>query len=145
MKLKAILLIGIVSIFSFTSCDKDEKDNAPDSLFVTYNPRPDDVLLANSSFEPFEPFEVTGGILLYKNSFHHVLRFNDFSIDNGPELKVYLATDSVDVSNSIFVGDLLAVSGSFNYTFSVNTDISLYNHVIVRSEGQEKNYCFALF
>lgn len=144
MNLKSIFLLAMVSLLSFTACNKDEKNNAPESLFVTYAPRADDVIVSQTNFEVNEPNEVEGDIIVYKNDFHHVLRFENFSINNGPNLSVYLSTTIEDVANSIRVGDLRAASGSFNYTFSVNTDLNVYKHVLIRSDDQEAVYCWAV-
>lgn len=147
MNLKSIILIMASCLLAFSSCDKDAQNNAPESLFVTYSGRADDVLVANEPFQtdPDKDYEVEGRIKIYKNSFHHVLRFEDFLITNGPRLKVYLSTSIENIDNSIFVGDLLAASGSFNYTFSVNTDLSVYKEVIIRSEDQNSIYSWASF
>lgn len=145
MKTKSILFICLFSIIAFVACDKEEKNNAPDSLYVTYAPRADDVLVAQSNFNGREPYEVEGGVKVYKNSFHHVLRFEDFKVDNGPEMAVYLSADDSTIDNHIYIGELKAVSGSFNYTFSVNTDIGIYQYVIVRSNGNNSNYCWTKF
>jgi len=135
-----LLLIVLVGI---TSCNREEKNNAPESKFVTYRPTAEDVIVSEAPFEPYEPFEVGGVARIYKNSFHHVLRFEDFSIDNGPNLRVYLTTSDENIDNNINIGPLLAASGSFNYTFSVNTDLSVYKYVVVYSDKDKNLYCIA--
>jgi hypothetical protein len=141
--MKYSLYLILLVLVGITSCNREEKNNAPESKFVTYRPTAEDVVVGEAFFEPFEPFEVSGFARIYKNSFHHVLRFEGFSIDNGPNLKVYLSNSDENIDNNINLGPLLAASGSFNYTFSVNTDISVYKYIIVYSDKDKKLYCIA--
>jgi hypothetical protein len=63
----------------------------------------------------------------------YVLRFEEFSVQNGPDLFVYLtpAADGKSVEGSINLGGLKATDGSFNYEIPAGTDIARYRTAIV--------------
>jgi len=62
-----------------------------------------------------------------------VLRLEDFSVQNGPDLFVYLtpAEDGESVDGAINLGALKATDGSFNYDLPAGTDITNYRAAIV--------------
>ncbi len=62
----------------------------------------------------------------------HVLRFENFSVRNGPDLVVYLSTEADDYSgDSLELGKLKATDGAFNYDIPEGTDISRYKSAVV--------------
>jgi hypothetical protein len=65
----------------------------------------------------------------------YVLRFEDFSVRNGPDLRVYLSTNPDGYSASDYlIGALRATDGSFNYDIPPDVDISIYRSVIIWCE-----------
>jgi len=58
------------------------------------------------------------------------LRFEDFTVTNGPDLFVYIAQDG-DVKNGINLGKLKGSSGNQNYELPENTDLEFYNTAVV--------------
>jgi len=58
------------------------------------------------------------------------LRFEDFTVTNGPDLFVYIAQDG-DVKNGINLGKLKGSSGNQNYELPENTDLEVYNTAVV--------------
>jgi hypothetical protein len=63
----------------------------------------------------------------------YVLRVEEFSVQNGPDLFVYLtpAEDGKSVDGSVNLGGLKATDGSFNYEIPAGTDIASYRTAIV--------------
>jgi hypothetical protein len=62
----------------------------------------------------------------------YVLRFENFSVRNGPDLIVYLSTEADDYSgDSLELGKLKATDGAFNYDIPEGTDISRYKSAVV--------------
>ncbi len=63
----------------------------------------------------------------------YTLRFEVFSVRNGPDLFVYLtpATDGDSVDGAINLGELKATDGAFNYEIPEGTDIGAYRSAIV--------------
>lgn len=62
----------------------------------------------------------------------YVLRFEDFSVRNGPDLFVYLSADPEGYGDSpLELGTLKATDGAFNYDVPAGTDMSRFNSAIV--------------
>ena len=63
----------------------------------------------------------------------YTLRFEDFSVRNGPDLFVYLTPDATgeSIEGAINLGDLKATDGAFNYELSAGTDVSQFASAIV--------------
>ncbi len=61
----------------------------------------------------------------------YTLRFEDFSVRNGPELYVYLSPTETYDEQALEVGRLKATDGSFNYELPAGTDPSQFQSVIV--------------
>jgi hypothetical protein len=59
-----------------------------------------------------------------------LLRFEDFKTTNGPDLYVYLATDST-AQDFVSLGELKANIGNQNYEIPEGTDLSKYNTALV--------------
>lgn len=59
-----------------------------------------------------------------------VLRLEDFRSTNGPDLYVYLATDS-GASDYVSLGQLKANIGNQNYDIPAGTDLSKYDNVLI--------------
>lgn len=62
----------------------------------------------------------------------YVLRLDEFSVRNGPDLFVYLSAspDSLDAA-AINLGDLRATDGSINYDIPPGTDIAQFQGVVI--------------
>lgn len=63
----------------------------------------------------------------------YTLRFEDFSVRNGPDLFVYLTPDpsGESIDGAINLGELKATDGAFNYEIPPGTDVSQYTSAIV--------------
>ncbi|MPZ47753.1 MAG: hypothetical protein GEU75_00275 [Dehalococcoidia bacterium] len=63
----------------------------------------------------------------------HVLRFEDFSVRNGPDLYVYLSLDETGrrVDETLNLGRLKATDGAFNYEIPPGTDLKDVKSVVV--------------
>ena len=61
----------------------------------------------------------------------YTLRFEEFSVRNGPDLLVYLASDENSVDGAINLGELKATDGAFNYEVPAGTDVAQYQYAIV--------------
>lgn len=63
---------------------------------------------------------------------NHTLRFDDFSVRNGPDLFVYLSPDSEGYADgAIELGRLRATDGSFNTPIPPGTDVTGVRSVII--------------
>lgn len=63
----------------------------------------------------------------------YTLRFEEFSVRNGPDLFVYLTPDpsGESVEGAINLGELKATDGAFNYDVPAGTDISQFASAVV--------------
>jgi len=61
----------------------------------------------------------------------YTLRFENFSVRNGPDLFVYLSNDPGGISDALLLGDLKGTDGAFNYDVPAGTDVSRFNSAIV--------------
>jgi hypothetical protein len=74
-----------------------------------------------------------GSALLIESSpGSYVLRFEEFSVRNGPDLFVYLSPDpSGYVDGALELGELKGTDGAFNYDVPPGTDISRFRSAVV--------------
>ncbi len=62
----------------------------------------------------------------------YTLRFEEFSVRNGPDLFVYLSTDEAGFSDdALNLGELKGTDGAFNYDVPAGTDVSKFKSAIV--------------
>jgi hypothetical protein len=62
----------------------------------------------------------------------YVLRFEEFSVRNGPDLYVYLSTDSEGYGEDpLELGTLKATDGAFNYDVPSGTDVARFKGAVV--------------
>jgi hypothetical protein len=109
--------------------------------------RPSATSVAEPSAVPFEPSTVVRGRFRGADDFHYgsgiariletapgefVLRLEDFSVRNGPDLYVYLSPSADGyASGAIELGRLKATDGSFNYPIPPGTDVSGLRSAVV--------------
>lgn len=96
----------------------------------------------------FEPAVVQTGQFVGSDDFHfgrgdaliietepgvYTLRFENFSVRNGPDLFVYLSTDPTgeNVEDSLNLGELKATDGAFNYEIPADIDVSTIKSAVV--------------
>jgi len=103
--------------------------------------------LAPSTPPAFEPRVVNQGEFEGADDFHfgrgtallietapetYVLRFEKFSVRNGPDLFVYLSPDANGYADgALDLGELEGTDGAFNYDIPPGTDISNYRSAVV--------------
>jgi hypothetical protein len=62
----------------------------------------------------------------------YVLRFENFSVRNGPDLFVYLSPAAEgDLDGALKLGGLKGTDGAFNYDVPPGTDISTFRSAVV--------------
>jgi hypothetical protein len=108
---------------------------------------------------PFAPHVARGGQFSGADDFHFgrgtallietapgafTLRFEEFSVRNGPDLHVYLSTAADGLGDgSLDLGSLKATDGSFNYEVPAGVDISAYRSVVIWCEPFAVLFAFA--
>ena len=62
----------------------------------------------------------------------YTLRFEEFSVRNGPDLFVYLSPSAEgDADGSLNLGELKATDGAFNYDVPPGSDVSQFKSAII--------------
>lgn len=73
-----------------------------------------------------------------------IVRFEDFSVRNGPDLYVYLSPAPDDYTkDSLELGTLKATDGAFNYEIPAGTDVSNVQSVLVWCKQFSHLFAFA--
>jgi hypothetical protein len=105
---------------------------------VTEAPAPQIVSLATGSFIPRGRYSGEGAALVLNDgSEQRFLRFEDFSTDNGPDLRVYLSASDANADSGTFDDDFIDLGvlkgniGDQNYEIPPEVDLSVYDTVVV--------------
>jgi hypothetical protein len=91
-------------------------------------------LVRSGTFTGADDFHFGQGraILIETAPGQHTLRFEDFSVRNGPDLYVYLSPDAAGYADgAIELGQLRATDGSFNTTIPDGTDVTSAHSVVI--------------
>jgi hypothetical protein len=110
---------------------------------------------------PFAQATVARGRFLGADDFHYgsgiariletgpgefVLRFEDFSVRNGPDLFVYLSPSADGyASGAIELGRLKATDGSFNYAIPADTDVDALRSAVIWCKAFSVQFAHASF
>lgn len=109
-----------------TSLPADESDDVTEPIVET-GPQ----LVASGAFTDADDFHKgSGDALLYQDGDMHLLRFENFDVTNGPDLRVLLAVDG-DPAQSVELDALKGNQGDQNYSIAPSIDVDDYNSVII--------------
>jgi hypothetical protein len=110
----------------------------PDESVVTEAPAPQIVTLAEGSFVSLGRYSGEGtAMVLNDGSDQRFLRFENFSTDNGPDLRVYLTASDANGDTGAFDDDFVDLGvlkgniGDQNYEIPPGVDLSVYDTVVV--------------
>lgn len=78
--------------------------------------------------------QVSGQATVISDGSMEILRLSDFDSTNGPDLKVYLATD-LEASDYVSLGALKGNIGNQNYDIPDGTDLERYDNVLIWCEA----------
>lgn len=122
--MKTTLTIFLMAILVSSCSKKTESAVTPGTDMV-----PPGTVIANGSFT--SGVHTTSGVAkVYSDNGTKRLRLEDFKTDNGPDLKIYLAT-KLDASVFINIGNLKSVTGNQNYDISGMPDFAQYKYVLI--------------
>ncbi len=108
--------------------------------------QPDGAALLSGEVVGADEFHTGSGrvAILETASGSFVLRFEDFSVLNGPDLHVYLSPDpSGYASGAVEIGTLKATDGSFNYDLPPGLDPGAFRSVVIWCEPFEVQFAHA--
>ena len=118
-------LLTIVSIMFLIACDKSEDTTNPATLLGT--------------FAPTEGIQVTGMAEIVISTNSNLVNLKDFSISEGPDLKVYLSKTALP-DDFISLGDLTSAK---TYAINQTVDFSQYQYVLIHCENFNHLYAVA--
>ncbi len=111
--------------------------SVPDKAMADEMPVAEWVLAASASFEGADAFHKgSGSAKVFQQGDESILRFEDFSSTNGPDLHVLLVENiegrnSADLGDYIDLGSLKGNVGNQNYELPAGLDLSLYEGVVI--------------
>ena len=124
-----------------TATDVPSATEAPivtEAPTTTVAPEPQIVTLVEGSFIPRGRYSGEGqALVLNDGSEQRFLRFENFSTDNGPDLRVYLSASDANGDSGAFDDDFVDLGvlkgniGDQNYEIPVDVDLSVYDTVVV--------------
>lgn len=133
--MKKLLLI-LATIILFSSCEEEgyytqntTNENSPTNLIV----------LKIGFFNPTSGISVVGSAELVSGDNKKFIRLQNFTISDGPDLKVYLSKNDFP-SQFINLGSLISTKSIYEIPADVN--INEYTHVLIHC--QQYNHLFAI-
>ena len=90
-------------------------------------------ILARGEFQGADPGHNGSGtaLLIRTPEGKHVLRFEDFSVTNGPDLFVVLSTTPGYSADALILDELRATDGNINYAIPDDVDVSRFQSAII--------------
>ena len=86
-------------------------------------------ILKSGTFEGLAGHDAKGIAKIIQTNDMTFLRFEDFQVTNGPDLRVYITSDG-DVKNGIHLEKLKGSKGSQNYSLD-DVDVGIYDVVVI--------------
>ena len=125
---KSICIAGILLVAAM-SCTKKAStvtvnDTPPDSMAVE---------LYRGSFSNGPSGTTSGMAAIYESHGKWQLRLENFMVNNGPDLKVYLSKEQQPI-HFIKLGDLKSTNGNQTYDISGMPDIMEYKYALIHCE-----------
>ncbi len=133
MQVKTILicLMGIMPLLY--SCGKTSTQKLDEMISV------DGSLKFTGTFKGYGSQSVSGVAKIYLTNNNYMLKLENFSTSNGPDLKVYLSMASSPL-DFISLGDLKSTNGNQIYEISGTPDFTKYKFVLIHCERYNHLY-----
>ncbi len=133
MRTKLFLLPILLLLFACEEQGDLTRDGLQDNT-ISQNA----VLRYHGLFMPTSGITVSGGAKIYQDGNHLKLQLDNFSISEGPDLKVYLSKADTP-TEFINLGNLTSATV---YAIPTQVDFSQYNYVLIHC--QQYNHLFAV-
>jgi len=88
--------------------------------------------------------DVEGQAQLIRVGDDYTIRFENFKTINGPDVNIYLATDTT-AEDFVDLGDIRATEGNVNYEVPAGTDVEKYDTVLVWCKDFSVLFSYAEF
>jgi Electron transfer DM13 len=109
------------------NCKKKEKQVELNEVVVDGN-----TLLKKGTLSDGDANHKSSGLVeVYQTSGSKTLQFKNFNGSIQPDVRVYLSDSPINVTNANELGPVKATTGSFNYVFDDNIDLSTRKYVVI--------------
>ncbi len=102
------------------------------TISVAENERREDTM-ARSPVIPTVAHPASGFVRVVAEGTTRYVRYEDYKTINGPDVRVYLATD-IQATDFVDLGPLRGTEGNINYPIPAGTDLSKYRYVLTWCE-----------
>ena len=134
MKKIAFLSVVLVAVFSIVSCEKEGQL----TKITTNQISATAVLKFSGVLSPTSGISGGGNVKISLDNGIYKLTLENYTIENGPDLKVYLSKTASTTSDFVNLGNATA---STVYTIPQQADLSVYKYVLIHC--QQYNHLFA--
>ena len=134
MKKIAFLSVVLVAVFSIVSCEKEGQL----TKITTNQISATAVLKFSGVLSPTSGISGGGNVKISLDNGIYKLTLENYTIENGPDLKVYLSKTASTTSDFVNLGNATA---STVYTIPQQVDLSVYKYVLIHC--QQYNHLFA--
>ena len=122
----ALFFCGTFFLLLLSSCSKNDETSEMPAI----DPTVTGTVLSMGTFSGSRNYSVSGSAKLLDQSGKKVLRLENLASSNGPDLKVYLASD-ITASKFIDLGKLRSVSGNQNYDITGSPNLAEYPFALI--------------
>lgn len=132
--MKKLFLLPLI-LFVFASCEKEGEFTQNNNETLNLSTA---VLLKSGQFMPTSGISGSGSVKIYADNNLRKLVLENYTIENGPDLKVYLSTTDAPTT-FINLGNL---NPETVYNIPTSVDLSVYKYVLIHC--QQYNHLFAI-
>jgi hypothetical protein len=122
-----IVFTAFAAFFLFLSCSKTSTERVDEMVSA------DGVLKFSGSFKGIGSEKVSGEAKIFLTNNTYMLKLENFSTSNGPDLKVYLSKASTP-QHFISLGNLKSTNGNQVYEISGLPDFNQYRFALIHCE-----------
>lgn len=138
MKIYCKALLVVLLSMALMACKKSALDYVNEDI-----PAPGGLMLSKGIFMR-SSHSTSGTARIVKDSSNsRFLVFENFSTDNGPDLRVWLSKNT-NAAQYQEVGKLTAVAGNFSYKLAANINLAVYNYVLIWCEDFSVLFGYAI-
>ncbi len=125
--MKANFIFSILTLLLVCSCGKTSTETLDEMVNA------EGVLKYAGNFRGYGSERVSGQARIFLSNNQFMLKLENFSTTNGPDLKVYLS-EAASPQNFISLGNLKSTNGNQVYDISGSPDFSKYKFVLIHCE-----------
>lgn len=119
--------MAMLAVSAFAGCGKTSTETLNEMVSM------DGTLNGNGTFVGYGSEKVSGQAKIFKTNNEYMLKLENFSTTNGPDLKVYLSK-AASPKEFISLGDLKSTNGNQVYNIPGSPDFTQYRYVLIHCE-----------